>query len=395
MVNPTHPATPHISAVRAWRFAQCLAGFGHRVVLLTGDRGAANTVLPSSADHAWREPLVLACHMGASPRGAHLPSVARKAKTAWRMLTRGGAEAEWVRAAEAAAKALAPVFVPDVLWTTFGQMEAVIVTRRVARRIQKPWVLDIKDNWELYVPRGLRRLMAWRVRGFGASTSNAERTRELAEKWLGTDARVIYSGVDDCYFAPSHVPATDRFVINLVGSLYFPDLLEGLLRGIRVWYVQLTAGQQSRVCLRHIGAQGDLVHELCARTVPGLAVEAPGYVSPSEMARLCQQAGINVYIHHSANFHHKLLELLACNRPVMAFPGESRESIDLAATAGATFFVPSTPNEVAGTFEVLSRSFFELRPPAPSPAAAQLTCYAWANQTRQLETVLAETGKKL
>jgi len=395
MVNPAHPATPHISAVRAWRFAQCLADFGHRVVLLAGNQHAANPALPSVEDHDWRQPLVMACHMSASRGCSRLPSVVRKVRTAWHMLTNGGAEQEWVRAADAVAKALAPAFVPDVLWTTFGQMEAVIVTRRLARRLQKPWVLDIKDNWELYVPCGLRRLMAWRVRGFVAATSNAEHTRELGAKWLHTDARVIYSGIEDCYFAPAHVPAVDRFEINLVGSLYFPDLLEVLLAGIGAWYAQLTSEQRSHVSLRHIGAQGGLVREMCARIVPDLAVETPGYVAASEMARLCQQASINAYIHHSANFHHKLLELLACSRPVMAFPTESKESIGLAAAAGATLLVRSTPAEVVGTLRGLADAFFSGHLPGPHPPAPLLTCYAWPNQARQLESVLATTGRTM
>ena len=71
----------------------------------------------------------------------------------------------------------------------------------LAKAFGCPWVLDIKDNWELYVPSGLRRLMAWRTRGWAAVTANAEFTARKANIWQRSDAAIIYSGVDDVFFA--------------------------------------------------------------------------------------------------------------------------------------------------------------------------------------------------
>ena len=79
-----------------------------------------------------------------------------------------------------ATDALADAFQPDIVWTTFGSLEAVLVAKRAAARRRCPWVLDIKDNPEVFIPAGLRKVMAWRTRGCAALTANAQFTADVA-----------------------------------------------------------------------------------------------------------------------------------------------------------------------------------------------------------------------
>ena len=179
MVHPVHPSTPHVSAVRTWRFAQELAALGHRVVLLTATPEGETAACEVHSDHDWKKPLLLACASAASAEPkTHWPTSLRRVRTALRMLWQGGAAGTWLRAAVITGTRLPPAFQPDVIWCTFGQMEAVFAARQLARKLRRPWVLDLKDNWELFVPRGLRKLMAWRIRGSAAATANAESNRQ-------------------------------------------------------------------------------------------------------------------------------------------------------------------------------------------------------------------------
>lgn len=396
MLNPVHPETPHISAVRAWRFAQELAALGHRVMLLTasGADGVVHTTV--DAMHDWHHPMVLTCAATATPPSEDArctPRSRRRARTAWRMLRHGGPSSVWVHAAVNTALHLPSALLPDVVWATFGRLEAVFAARRIAHRLRRPWVLDIKDNWELYVPPGLRRLMAWRIRGFAGASANARLTQHMACKWNGVDASLIYSGVQDCFLAPPNSTPPCLFEINLVGGIYFPEYLDEFLRGVDMWYRHLSAEERARVRLRHIGAQGELVRRSVRSLVPNLAPECPGYLPMTEMARLCKQACVNAYISHPGTFHHKLLELLACGRPLLTCPSENAESIELAASAPGQLRVAASADDVARTLASLSSHYFANGTPATPYSQDHASRYAWPAQALLVQKALIAAHK--
>lgn len=388
LLNPTHPATPHISGVRAWRFAQELARLGHRAVLLTGDPpdGAAPT--GPWASHDWSGPWIACCGPLVPDGPGAGPAIVRRAATAARVLRHGGRNGAWAEAAVRAAFRLRPSFDPDVIWCTVGRLEAAIATRRIATRMRRPWVLDVKDYWESVVPAGLRRLVSWRLRGCAAVTANARLTADLATRWLAMDATVIYSGVDDEFLRPAEagIEPPAEFAVNLVGGTYFPDRLAQWCEGVGRWVDRLTPEQRQHLAFTYIGAEVDQVAGAVAARLPGLRWRYPGYVPMAEMAWLCRGAAVNAYIAHPATFHHKLLELLACGRPVMAFPEERLESRELAAALDAPFDVPNTPEAVA---ECLARAqaAWTARP-AAARAGAGRAGLSWPERTRILEQVL-------
>jgi len=60
LINGTHPAAPHISGVRAGRFASELARMGHRCVLICPPMpGMAARDPASIATHDWSRPLII------------------------------------------------------------------------------------------------------------------------------------------------------------------------------------------------------------------------------------------------------------------------------------------------------------------------------------------------
>ena len=387
MINPVHPDTPHISAVRAWRFAQGLAGLGHRVVLLTAGSAAEDGRTGSQlAAHDWTKPYVLAVDAGKQVK-TRLPSLFSKIRTVWCMLRDGGAQGEWVHNSLQAIQQGAEHFRPDVVWCTFGMLESVVVARRIADALVRPWVLDIKDNWELYVPSGLRRLMAWRTRGWAAVTANAKFTADKATKWQHAQAKIIYSGVDEAFFVSSaRSDVKGERSVNLVGSLYFPEHLAVLLAGIGRWHGALPEEERRKVTVRYLGGDVAMFTTAAREWIPQIRIEARGYVPIQEMAVSCRGAAVNMYVAHHGGFHHKLLELLACGRPLLAYPGESDESRNLVRSAGGELLEPASAEQVGGMLaDIFSRlPVFSQGMAADTP----LRRYAWENQSRALEEVL-------
>src|SRR5687768_1858687 len=329
MINPAHPSTPHISAVRAWRFSQELAHRGHRVMLLTGSSGSRASAEAPLTAHDWRHPFVEACAL--TPVQDVIPQASgaiRRATTAVRLLRHGGRQGGWVREAVRAAAQSRQTFRPDVVWCTCGMLESAFAAKQIAAEAGRPWVLDIKDNWESLVPRGLRHLMARRIRGWAAMTANSEFTANLATKGQATTPAVIYSGVEPDFFVSSRdaqePPA--RFSINVIGSVYFADKLGSCLEGLRAWWEGVALNQRPLVSITYLGADVEIVKSVASRHWPQMPLQVPGYVPAPEMARLCKAAAANTYIANPTTFHHKLLELLASGRPVIAFPCEMPES---------------------------------------------------------------------
>lgn len=397
IINPTHPATPHISAVRAWRFAEELAKRGHCVVFLcaTQEDALSPEKAPNIEHHDWRKPFLLACSSerdGWQLKKDQLPLPARKALTVWRMVSDGGELGSWTWNAIDTMRGLSNHFRPDVVWTTFGKMEAVFAARRLARLMNCPWVLDIKDNWELYVPRGLRRLMVIRTRGWATLTANAAFTQEKARVWHHGEAAVIYSGVDEAFFDASQKPPKDpaTFCINLIGSLYFPEQLDAFLEGLQHWAEGLNPVERSQVKLCYLGGDLQLFTNAVARVNCDIAVAALGYRPVAELARHCRNAAVNAYIANPRTFHHKLLELLSCDRPVLAFPAESAESWALARRVAGDLRTPATADEVSAELSRLHQRW-STQNALPVPDTATAHAYSWSSQAAILEVILKQT----
>ena len=397
MVNPVHPATPHISAVRAWRFAQELSALGHRVVLLTRPLlpdGA--TRMPELATHDWAGPFVLECAgvpaTGSTRVGGRLRS---KLRTAVGLLRHGGDDGQWHD--EALRRILDLVatgaFRPDVAWATFGKGEALFVARKAAQCIGCPWVMDIKDNWELYVPAGLRRLLAWRVRGWSKLIANARLTAGYAERWHSEGAEIVYSGVDQEFFqSVKRLPQKHQFVINLIGSTYSRNLLERFFTGIIKWHSALSHELRCRVTVNYFGADSILVQAVGSSNPGNLDLKCHGYIDTSELASFCVDASVNTYISFSKGFHHKILELLAAGRPIVAFPSEHGESMGLATMYGTSIHVAANEEDLARCLDGHFRQY--IANDRPQPRIEGLDRHSWSNQARQLESILIAAAHK-
>lgn len=393
LVNPAHPKVKHISAVRASRFGCELASRGHRVVILTavGPDGRV-TSDADMAEHDWQTPYVLAPARLRESSSLFPFVLLRRAETLLRMVSNGGYQGPWAKTAAGAVIAGNHVFQPEVLWTTYGKMEAVFLAQRLARHLNVPWVLDLKDNWELYVPKGLRRLMAWRTRGWKALTANGELTRDQGKCWQRSDPTLIYSGVDEVFLKPHHPPAQPQELVylNLVGGLYFDRPLEILLHGIARW-AESRPKAALPVLVRYFGADGVRFSAAAARLLDRVAHKAMGYVPPETLAAACQQAMANAYLGHPGTFHHKTLELLAAGRPLLVCPAERDESRRLTAQVSGQLIEADSTERVADACARMEHEWQSLPSPLPNFKCRR---YAWPAQADLLEGVLLHVAER-
>jgi hypothetical protein len=366
LINGTHPEAPHISGVRAGRFAAELARMRHRCVLICPPMPGKAAQAPTPiAAHDWSLPLIVEAD---DPPPAGGNAVATFAN----LLRYGGRRTGFQRNVVARGRTLAADFRPQVGWATFGSLEAVTALRTLAHEQGFPWIFDDKDNPDIYVPRAARRPLAWRLRGYAALQANSVLHAEAARRWLGESADVIYSGVDPCFFAAHPDPEPARRYVTLVGSLYYRETVDAILGAIAEF--NATSGQPP-VSVIHLGKQGDWL-----ANDRGVAIELPGYVSPDEMARLCQHALANIYVFLGRTFHHKLFELLACRRPAIAYGGELRESVAEASRLHASLALPTT--SAALVEALMAAEDFTPDPNMPE------RFFTWSEQAAMVEAVM-------
>lgn len=359
-LNNAHPDTPHVSGMRLGCFARAMSKRGHQVVLLTGvppigkpHSLSADRIAEDISQHNWSEPFVLAVapeKMWAvdAVRYGTVPTLLRRALTAWLFVVRGGVFPDWTQAASVAATKLVRVFQPDLVWATFGNTSNLSLAQGIAQRANCPWIMDIKDNWKAFVPAGLRHYMAWRFRDAVGTTANAKHHLDVAARWFPfKQSRVVYSGVSEAFFdGPSIAPIANKLEIMLIGSTYDANHLAVFIAALRDWLAHLQPDERSRI--RFVYAGSDVARVRIAVAKIGLECETDlcGQLTVDDLARRVQRAFVNCYVWAPFGFHHKLLELLVAGRPVIVFPGEHAESLALVASCSTPFHLCETPMQL-------------------------------------------------
>lgn len=393
IVNHMPPSVPHVSGMRAWHFARELAARGHQVILICEARDGTpaasdvSTMAPVLDGHDWRNPFVVAVTPSRSAvldrvRSQETAAVLRKGLVVWSYARHSGMFTDFSRAAQPYLAQIAVAFKPEVVWGIFGNTDCWLMAQRLARLSGCGWVGDMKDAWDSWVPGGLRTLVSRRFQDMSAGTSNARFHADALERWFPATAEVVFSGVDESWIQPQAAPG-EGFRVMLVGGTYGSGNLPRFVHAFGEWVQQLPAAQRHRVTLCYAGSDSEKVEQATTGLSPRVRVEVRGYVPLPELAGLCRSAAVNVYFWSPATFHHKVVELLSCQRPVVSFPGEHAESIELARQVGGSLNVCRDERQLQ---EVLSRIWAGGLQPAGG--ADRLQHLTWAAQAVRLEAVL-------
>ncbi len=248
--------------------------------------------------------------------------------------------------------------------------------------------MDVKDNWDLYVPRGLRRLTAYRFRDAAGSTSNARLHGNLAARCHHQPHAIIYSSIATEMIATNGgTPRRDVFVLTLIGGTYQTDKLGRFLAALNGWLATLSPAERAVVEFHYAGtATADVASALAAAPL-GCRACIHGPLSHAALAELCQSAAANGYIWLPLTFHHKLLELMACRRPVISFPGEHAESKELARQVVGELAACANEDELITAF---GRAFRRWQAGDGAIISVDISAFTWDAMAAKLEAFMIE-----
>lgn len=380
-VNHCHPDTPHVCAIRVARMAEACARAGHQVVLLTEclDGRPAHltpTQLPGALEaQDWSRPLLVDCPPNPTPllnavRDGRIPRWLRLPLLAGYYSLRTGVFTDWRDGAAPYVTQLARYFRPHCAWATFGNTDAWVLARQIAKQSGADWVADLKDPWRIFIPAPLRHLLAKRFKPKSFTALSDQHGAEI-RTWFREPATTIYSGIDNEFLAVPPPPPHSPWKVLVIGGLYDSNHLTQLAEGLRRW------GQRASIV--YAGSEGARLRD----ALPGWIVETPGYVDLTTLRCLAAQCHASLYVRNPrALYQHKLVELLALDRPVLCLPTEAPESLAIAQSLGADFRSCADADALAqGLAELVGRH----RP----VDRTQLAAYTWDAQADRLLKVLA------
>jgi hypothetical protein len=292
-------------------------------------------------------------------------------------LLRSGLFTDWRDGSRPYWPVLAKAFRPDATWGSFGNTDAWVIARGIARLAGCRWVADMKDPWSVFIPGPLRGILATRFSDAHGLTALSAAHGEDMARWFGRPATVVYSGIDDGFLATPPPPAEMRLL--LVGGLYADTHLETLVDGIGRWIDTTT----EPVTVTHAGGEGARFLKAAAPLAGRARIEAAGFVDLPRLRDLAARARALVYVRSpAALYQHKLVELLALDRPVLCLPPESGESLAIADGLGGLLLG-------AGDAAGLASALTEAMGRRVAVDRARLAGYTWDAQALALLEALS------
>ena len=393
-INHCHPDMPHICATRVREFAQAMAGRGHEIILLTETLdGSSSDITPSQVveqieTHDFSGPFNLAC-----PPSEHraiewlrcgaLPWGIRQSVIVWYFAKYQGVVTNWRHGCEPFLDAVVAGFKPDIAWASFGNTDCWNIAKDLAAAACCPWVADIKDPWGLFVPRLFRQKLAQHYNDAAAMTCFSDMHNNEARQWFGTSKSTIYSGFKNSVLTTSPRPDSNDLQILLTGAIYDESALNQLSSGIVQWINGLDESCRKRVKFLYAGSEGAAVQNATMKLRTVCLVDNLGYLPLDRLQTLQRQSLVNAYIKSERTFHHKLIELMGAQRPILTFPKEIQESKSIAKSVGIPLYACQTVQDVAGSLESCRRENSQ-----PIINNGVLETYSWESQAIHLENVL-------
>lgn len=373
---------------------------GHRVVLISStlpgeasSHEAADLARTLTA-HDWAEPFHVACsprpnRLLALSRQRRVPGLVRRAISLWSLILGEGPWHDWVMGSRPYGDSLAQHFRPDLVWVNFGSVSDLRLGQGLARRARCAWVADVKDNVHRFLPGLTRPLLARRFVDVAGVTTNARFHGEKAQALFALPFEVIYSGVDERLVEASKRPVpADRFRIMLAGSIYSPSLLAKYAKGVSLFVARLSLEQRASVQVCYAGHEGNAVAQVFARVAPHIGIDLSGYLPLPELFHRYALSAVNSYIWSGATFHHKAVEMLAADRPVISFPNEFSETKRIAERMGAELLTPDCSEDFAN---VLSNIYSRWRDGRIGTSLVNYRELTWDAEADKLEAAFENT----
>jgi len=388
----------HICATRMREFACAFASLGHQVILLTENLGDNLTnvspeTLPTALDqHDWKQPYYLSIkpipdRMLSRLRDGKLGWVTRKAVITCKYVFENGLYEDWQRGAEPYLMPLSDNFAPEIIWASFGNTGVWNIAQRLSKQTGCPWVADIKDNWKNFIPFGLRRLVASRFKSAGHMTSFSESHLVEANQWFEQNKTPIYSGFDNSILDINMPVLNDSFEILLTGSVYGEDDFQTFICGLEHWL--RNRNPEKPVRFIYAGNDHQRVHAGVQNLSSLCEIDIKEFLDIDDLLVAQRRASINAYIRLPSrfHFHHKAIELMAAQKPIICFPIEVDETIEIIRRVGGVLYSCGSIEDVSMGFDTAYKN------PNGKKINSILSEYSWQGQANVLEKILENTRR--
>ena len=391
-MNHCHPDASHVCAFRMKYFAEVLARRGHRVVLLTetlkidhpgSELSQLDTLIKN---HDWANPFpILVKPMFESKlfslRKQKLSFGFRQGIILKRYLFNNGMFNHWTQSAEKYFGVLESKIRPDIIWATFGNTDCWNIAQNISKAINVPWVADIKDNWDAFIPLGLSKLVASRFNSMAGMTAFSNAHRVLAKKVFNRDAKVIYSGFANNSVNEKIIKIDKKILIT--GSLYNSKFLKQILiNGIISWIENQKRGS-NRIEVHYAGNDVSFFKEASKGLLDYCNIAIDSFLPLDLLQKLQASAWVNAYIYNERSlFQHKTIELMAARRPIIAIPEEATEVLSISESIEANLCPCHSADIVARTLENLNNNY------QSSGDVSKVLKYSWEEQSKKLEKFL-------
>ena len=394
-INHCHPDMPHICALRMRKFAHAFATMGHQVVLLTESLGdkpgsvSAENVSEEFDQHDWSKPYYLSIkpipdQTLANIRVGKLGWINRKAVIAWRYVFENGLYGDWRNGAAPYLEPLSNTFQPDIIWASFGNTSVWNIAQDLSKRAGCPWVADIKDNWQNFIPIGLRKLIASRFKSAAHMTSFSESHLAEANQWFMQNKTAIYSGFDDAVLRAKDVSKNKVYEVLLTGSIYDEEDFQAFINGLAQWLEN--RAQKNPVRFIYAGNDHQRVRNGMQKLSGLCDIEIKDFMKIEDLLVAQRRADINTYIRLLSrfHFHHKAIELMAAKKPILCFPTEVDETIEIIKRTSCVLYSCGSVADVVQGFEAAYRNQVKQK------NNSNLTEYSWQGQAKILEKILED-----
>ena len=316
-------------------FATALSKRGHEIILFTETLDSSPTREPVQKtrarlrQHSFDEPL----HMAAAPAGFPLLKLLRQGRLPWglRQLIifwyfwrHQGVFTDWRNSSRPYLQLIADEFKPDIIWSTFGGSDCWNIANDLSGISDCPWVADIKDIWDVFIPSPFKQFLARSYKDAAALTTFSDFHRTQSIPFFPMEKFILYSGLDTRVMASAPIQDSDVFQISLIGSVYNRIHLETALQTIETWTIA-EALTGKRVKLVYAGTAQTEVQSILDRLNPSFDVALRSYLNQQDYYSLLKSSHVNMYIRNEKAFHHKVFELMAARRAVICYPAETDE----------------------------------------------------------------------
>lgn len=308
----------------------------------------------------------------------------------------------WSRKASEAIAQLCKETQFDAVWATSDPLVTLGLASETARRINKPWIADLRDsfNTTAFGSWYKRPIWAYHERRLCRDANEVvivtpTWAQQLSAK-IGKPVKVLENGFDPGLFPQNVQPDRSIFTISYTGTLILPfekpklimDALELLLRGGTI--------PREKLELRLYGPSIEQITQTCPGALESLPVKLFGRVPHKQVIEIQQKSSVLLLLTASGQRGHlpaKMFDYLGAKRPILAAPDNGGDACEIIRRTGAGA-IANTPQEIADVLTKWYREWAQTGDIKTSRNEEEVERYSRRDQTRRLAAILDSLPSK-